>query len=141
MVELAQAEGQALSSSEIAQRQRVPEPFLNQILRKLRRAGLVRSKRGPGGGYLLNRQPEEITLAQVITALEGPIALTRCLEPIPLRGGLEECEEIFETCVARIVLQKVQARLLEVMATTTVRDILNEIRGVKKQAPLAEVSP
>ena len=126
VVELAQSEGKALSATEIAQRQRIPEPFLNQILLQLRRAGLVRSKRGPGGGYLLNRFPEKITLAQVITALEGPIALAQCLEPLPLQQ--EECEEFFETCVARIVLRRVQDRLLEVLATTTVRDVLKEIR-------------
>ncbi len=140
VVELAQSEGKALSATEIAQRQWIPEPFLNQILLQLRRAGLVRSKRGPGGGYLLNRPPGKITLAQVITALEGPIALAQCLEPIPLQQG-EECEEFFETCVARIVLRKVQDKLLEVLATTTIRDVVEEIVRSEKPKVFAGVKP
>ena len=60
---------------DIAERTGLPQPYLEQILLALKGAGLVRSKRGVGGGYVLARLPEEITLAEIIRAVDGPIAL------------------------------------------------------------------
>jgi Rrf2 family protein len=61
------------SVRDIAERTGLPQPYLEQILLALKGAGLVRSKRGVGGGYVLARSPEEITLAQIISAVDGPI--------------------------------------------------------------------
>ena len=58
---------------EVGARQRIPARYLEQIFQKLRRAGLVRSKRGPGGGYILARGPQEISLADVIRAVQGRV--------------------------------------------------------------------
>ncbi|MEM7339158.1 MAG: Rrf2 family transcriptional regulator [Actinomycetota bacterium] len=60
---------------DIAERTGLPQPYLEQILLALKGAGLVRSKRGVGGGYVLARPPAEITLADIIRAVDGPIAL------------------------------------------------------------------
>ena len=57
---------------EIAERTHLPQPYLEQILLSVKGAGLVRSKRGVGGGYVLARAPEEITLADIVSAVEGP---------------------------------------------------------------------
>lgn len=57
----------------IGERQRIPYRFLEQIFQRLRRADLVRGKRGPGGGYVLSRKPEEISLREVVEAVEGPL--------------------------------------------------------------------
>ena len=57
----------------IGARHRIPHRFLEQIFQRLRRAGLVSGKRGPGGGYVLTRRPEEINLCQVLEAVEGPL--------------------------------------------------------------------
>lgn len=62
------------SVKEIAERTGLPQPYLEQILLAVKGAGLVKSKRGVGGGYVLARQPEEITLADIIVAVDGPIA-------------------------------------------------------------------
>lgn len=71
-VELAANAGRGtLQSSEIARRQAIPGPFLDQVLMTLRRAGLVNSTRGPHGGHELARRPEEIRLDEVIACLEG----------------------------------------------------------------------
>src|SRR5579862_2727560 len=59
----------------IAERTGLPQPYLEQILLALKGAGLVRSKRGVGGGYVLARPPAEITLGQIVSAVEGPIAV------------------------------------------------------------------
>jgi len=61
------------SVRDIAERTGLPQPYLEQILLALKGAGLVRSKRGVGGGYVLARPPEEITLAEVVSAVDGPI--------------------------------------------------------------------
>ena len=82
LFELAQRYGQPpLQSSEIAERQNIPEAYLNQLLITLRKAGLVRSLRGPQGGHQLARPPAQITLAEIVDALEGPTAVVD-----PVRG-------------------------------------------------------
>lgn len=75
VIELARRYGEGpVQSAEIAARQKIPEAFLDQLLSSLRRAGLIRSIRGPHGGHELARDPEALTLGDVVTALEGPVA-------------------------------------------------------------------
>lgn len=64
----------------ISERHGIPSPFLEQVLYSLMKSGIVRSKRGINGGYVLARSPEEITLGDAVRALEGPIALCGCLQ-------------------------------------------------------------
>jgi Rrf2 family iron-sulfur cluster assembly transcriptional regulator len=66
---------------DIAERTGLPQPYLEQILLALKGAGLVRSKRGVGGGYVLAQAPEDITLGQIVSAVDGPIALGDFGEP------------------------------------------------------------
>jgi len=74
MIDLAQHVGLGpVQSHDIAERQDIPEPYLNQLLTLLRKAGLIASRRGPGGGHFLARPATRITLAEVVTALEGPV--------------------------------------------------------------------
>jgi len=61
-----------VQSHEIAQRESIPEPYLNQLLTILSRAGLISSRRGPGGGYLLARPADAITVGEIVMLLEGP---------------------------------------------------------------------
>jgi Rrf2 family protein len=75
VIELAQHYGGGpVQSAEIAARQKIPEAYLDQLLCSLRRAGIVRSVRGPHGGHELARDPRQLTLGDVVTALEGPVA-------------------------------------------------------------------
>ena len=60
--------------AEIAARQKIPEAYLDQLLSSLRRVGIIKSLRGPHGGHELARDPRELTLGDVVTALEGPVA-------------------------------------------------------------------
>jgi Rrf2 family iron-sulfur cluster assembly transcriptional regulator len=74
LLSLSLHEGEGPTSvRDIAERTGLPQPYLEQILLALKGAGLVRSKRGVGGGYVLARPPEEINLAQIISAVDGPI--------------------------------------------------------------------
>ena len=72
---------QPTSVRDIAERTGLPQPYLEQILLALKGAGLVRSKRGVGGGYVLARDPEDITLGQIVSAVEGPIVAGDFGEP------------------------------------------------------------
>jgi len=67
-------QGEPVGIRAISERQAIPARYLEQIFQRLRRAGLVTSRRGPGGGYLLARPPGEITLREVVEAVEGPLA-------------------------------------------------------------------
>lgn len=80
-VELAAAGGEARKVSQIAAAQNIPPRFLENILLALRRAGLVQSRRGTDGGFRLSRPPEEITIASVLRAVEGPIANVQGVAP------------------------------------------------------------
>lgn len=75
------AAGAPQTADELAAAQGLPPRFLGAILADLRRAGLVASQRGAEGGYRLARAPEEVTLAEVIRALDGPLAEVRGLRP------------------------------------------------------------
>jgi Rrf2 family transcriptional regulator, cysteine metabolism repressor len=75
LIELAHHYGEGpLQSAEIAARQRIPEPYLDQLLTTLRKAGFIRSVRGPQGGHALVLRPEEIRLSDVIRSLEGSLS-------------------------------------------------------------------
>ena len=74
-------EGAPTSVRDIAERTGLPQPYLEQILLALKGAGLVRSKRGVGGGYVLARHPGEITLGQIVSAVDGPIVAGDFGEP------------------------------------------------------------
>ncbi len=77
LFELAQQYGSGPVQSEtIATRQRIPVNYLNQVLIQLRKAGLVESIRGPQGGHMLAHPPEQITLLEILTVLEGPVITT-----------------------------------------------------------------
>jgi Rrf2 family protein len=101
-------------ASELAEREGIPEKFLQGILLELKRRGLVRSKRGHGGGYQLARDPSVINFGEVIRTLEGPLALTPCVS----QTAYHRCDECADerACAIRLVMKIVRdetARILE----------------------------
>jgi len=113
MAELARHENvsQPLSALHIPAKRGIPEKYLVHILLQLKRAGLVRSVRGAQGGYLLARSPEEVTLHDIIRAIDGPV-----LEPLPLEDdGDRDVEPAW---------REVALRIGAVLDDITVRDIL-----------------
>ena len=87
------ARGPALltySAPELAARSNLPLPTVSKLLKTLARAGLLIAHRGVKGGFSLARRPEDISVAEIIRALEGPIALTECNLPPPGQCGLEQ---------------------------------------------------
>ena len=72
--------GEKIEAKSISKDQGIPLRFLLKLLRKLTRHGIIKSYRGVNGGYSLNRMPDEITLKDVIEAIDGPIFINRCLD-------------------------------------------------------------
>lgn len=106
---LAMADGERpLKSHEIAQRTHIPSSFLEQIMSQLRGAGIVRSERGPAGGYRLNHSPKDITLERVVRLFQGPLAPIACAtrsepEPCPMEVACslkETWEEVRDATIA-----------------------------------------
>lgn len=103
--------------SDIASAEGLPESYLAKIFQDLAKEGIVRSHRGAKGGFSLARPTNEITLRQIIEAIEGPIALNRCLAP------WEGCERV-DTCSVYPVLAKAQAELIATLDATTLSDLV-----------------
>ncbi len=94
MVDLAKhSRGNPIALAEIAERQEISLSYLEQLFAKLRGAGLVKSVRGPGGGYLLGHLAEETRISDIILAVDEPIRATRCAPgaPIGCRGSKSRC--------------------------------------------------
>jgi len=105
---------------DIATAEGLPESYLAKIFQDLTRGGLVRSHRGAKGGFSLARPAEQITLRQIIEAIEGPIALNRCLAP------WEGCE-CAGNCSIYPVLLRAQEELLAILDGTTLHDLTDGI--------------
>lgn len=83
MTRLASEPERQFSAPELAEECQLPQPTVSKILKALTRGELLESHRGVKGGYALARDPEEISVAEIITALEGPIAITECIDDAP----------------------------------------------------------
>ncbi len=105
---------------ETAERQDIPLKFLEQVMLSLRRHGFVRSRKGPGGGYLLARAPAEITLGAVVRAMDGSIAPMSCVSVSEYREC--GCPDP-ETCGLRAAWQEARDALAAVLDGTTFADV------------------
>lgn len=116
MAELAAAAGTPLTAEQVSARQDIPQRFLFEVLRELRMAHLVSSVRGPGGGYVLAAAAEDISLAAVIRAVDGPLAKVRDL-------SLSGLEYPGPAAALPDVWRAVRASLRQVLETTTCADL------------------
>lgn len=91
MTRLAEEPGGVRTAAELAAATRLPLPMVSKVLKGLARRGLLSSQRGAAGGYSLARAPEAISVAELIAAIEGPIALTDCIAHGPGRCGQSGC--------------------------------------------------
>ena len=121
MVELALGYGsKPLSVKTISSKQNLSEYYLEQLFSPLRNAGLIKSIRGAQGGYVLNRKPEEITVADIIKVLEGPIEIADCIE-------VEYCDNE-RYCATRLLWEKIRDSIENVMNGITLQDIVDDYR-------------
>lgn len=128
MIDLAAHYGQGpVPSADIARRQAIPEHFLDQVLVTLRRAGLLRSQRGPQGGHLLARAPVKITMGDIVRAIDGTLAPMECL-PNPASCQLSA------GCALRDVWAEVESETSRVLDGTTLDQLARRHQPVAEQA-------
>ena len=119
LVDLAQRYGDgSVQTVEIADRQSIPEPYLDHLLTTLGKFGFIRSRRGPQGGHVLAKAPDEISLGMVMDGLEGTAAALDCIaEPT-------ECT-LSDICAQRDVWRSVEDAIHSVLSSTTIADLAN----------------
>jgi Rrf2 family protein len=129
MVDLAlnHSKGEPVPLVQIAERQGLSEGYLEQLMTFLRRGGLVRSVRGAQGGYILSREPSKITAGDVIRCLEGPLSPTECVN----EDDPESCSRA-DTCVTRVIWERVRVAVAEVLDHTTLESLREETERVHR---------
>lgn len=119
LIVLAEHTGDApVQIADVAEEARVPRKFLEQILLDLKKRGIVKSTRGRSGGYLLGKSPKDITFADVIRVMDGPLALAPCVSVT----AYHKCEDCVDeaTCAIRKVLLAARDATAQVLESRTI---------------------
>lgn len=117
----------------LASIQGVSEAYLEQLLRTLKKGGIVETARGAQGGYSLTRDPAHITVEEVLAVLEGSTALVDCVDTEQTGGCKNAC-----TCSARPLFLKLQNKINDVLSATTIQDLADDYIQQKRRLLDAE---
>jgi len=125
------SEGLETQVKDISRRQGISPRYLEQIFQKLKKAGLVGSKRGPSGGYFLSKKAEEITVGEIIRTTEGCIDPVLCIDP---EDSSQACDRLGE-CVTRLIWNEAGNRLKEYFDSVTIKDLcrMAQKMGLRKE--------
>jgi Rrf2 family protein len=115
----------------IAQANRIPKKFLDAILGELRNAGIVQSRKGPGGGYRLARAPGDIRIGQVIRTIDGPLAPIACASRTAYQP-CRDCKDV-KRCAVRLMMTRVRDAMSEVLDALTLAEMV--ANGRHRPAP------
>ncbi|MDD9877932.1 MAG: Rrf2 family transcriptional regulator [Magnetovibrio sp.] len=126
MVDLAtQSDGRPVALADVAERQEISLSYLEQLFGKLRRGGLVKSVRGPGGGYLLSRSSSETRVSDIILAVDEPIKATRCSP-----GSPEGCKSNKSRCLTHDLWEELGNHIYLYLSSVSLDDVVeNRILG------------
>ena len=113
------SEGNCASAKEISNLYSVPLPLLSKILQNLSRANIIHAIRGPHGGYLLNANPEKLSMTKLINILEGPLGIIDCSID-------SECNQL-ETCNIKTPITKVNNAIISLLNNITLADISEKL--------------
>lgn len=128
--------GAPLSRSGISERQQIPLPYLTQVLRALVNGGLLKSNRGPSGGYTLNREPRDISVLDVVTLLQGPVSPAGCAGA---GGTSSDCDNL-DSCGLVGVWSELKSSSDNVLGQTSLWDIISRNRVKPTSAQEDEAS-
>lgn len=132
MVDLAEHEkGKAIPIREISERQNISEQYLEQLFATLRKAGLVKSVRGAHGGYMLNHEPEDISVGDILTTLEGPIAPVDCVI------DKEEFCNYIDKCVIHELWEELADSIKNVVDNMTLAELKD--KAIKEHSDRSDV--
>lgn len=109
----------------IAEKQNLSESYLEQLFSTLRKNGLLDSVRGSQGGYMLSREPCDITVGNILRALEGELGPAECVH-----DTISECNRE-DGCATKLVLVKIKDSIDEVIDSITLEDMVNDVKGMK----------
>jgi Rrf2 family protein len=125
------SEGLETQVKDISRRQGISARYIEQIFQKLKKAGIIGSKRGPSGGYFLNKKPEEISIGEVVRVTEGSINPVVCLDR---KSSKPLCDRL-EECVTRVIWNEAANRLKEYFDSVTIKDLcqMAKEKGIKKE--------
>jgi Rrf2 family protein len=117
--------------SDIARRERIPRRFLELILLELKNNGVLRSRKGKGGGYMLSKPPGQTSVGSVLRMLEGPLAPLPCAS----KTAYQRCDECIDerTCGVRILMKEVRDATAAILDSTTLADVLKRSRTAGKR--------
>jgi len=118
-----QEEGEAVNAKTIAAHYCIPSELLAKTMQILARSGIVESRNGPKGGYVLSRRPESITVAEVIRAIEGPIAMAICQV-----GEATDCDQ-YERCPIFRPMERIQRKVTDLLEGMTLPDMIGTSVG------------
>jgi Rrf2 family protein len=126
------SEGLETQVKDISRRQEISPRYIEQIFQKLKRAGIIDSKRGPKGGYFLIRKPDEITVGEIIRVTEGDIDPVLCLDPNDRDRPCGRSKE----CVTRVIWNEAGNRLKEYFDSVTLKDLCEKAQkmGIKRES-------
>jgi len=125
------SQGKPLSIREIAKRQKISPNYLEQIFHRLKKSELVKSRKGPGGGFILGKNPEEITLGEIIRAVEGPIQLVFCVGE---QSKKQKCK-LTDQCVTTFVWRELGDKIANFFDSITIGQLCRkgEALGIKRR--------
>lgn len=117
--------------SEVATAEHIPQKFLEAILLDLKRQGILQSRMGQRGGYLLARTPDDITVGQVIRCLDGPLALVPCVS----QTAYARCEECVDeaTCAVRFAMKQVRDATAAILDQTTLSTLREQSQPARRR--------
>lgn len=116
----------------ISQRQKISLSYLEQLFGKLRRSDLVESTRGPGGGYSLSRAPRDVTVADIIFAVDEPLDATQC-------SGKQDCQDD-GPCMTHELWTTLNKRMIEYLDSVSLQDMVDQQRAGRQQTPTRKIS-
>ncbi|AYG95859.1 Rrf2 family transcriptional regulator [Brevundimonas naejangsanensis] len=123
--------GRAVSLAEIATRQEISLSYLEQLFARLRKGGLVKSVRGPGGGYRLAKAPGETVVAEIVLAVDEPIRATRCAS----HGGPRGCMMGGERCITHDLWEDLGQEIHRYLAGVSLADVIERRTGRARMSP------
>ena len=130
MIDLAQRQSNGpVTLAGISERQKISLSYLEQLFGKLRRHTIVASVRGPGGGYRLARAMNDVTVADIIAAVDEPLDATNC-------GGQENCQDE-QRCMTHDLWTNLNKRMHEYLASVTLQDLVNQPKAKAVAATIA----
>ena len=112
-----------VSARVVAEEYGLPQPLLMNILKELAQAKIVSSTRGATGGYQLAHDPANVTVLEVVTAIEGPVRLAQCCEGLPVVG--QECAVDASACPAKGAVRLLHQRIVELFEKMTLQELLD----------------